>query len=537
MRKIYLFILTCISLSLNAQVLNTELIQHYSLDDIEAVKSSLGIPDNFLVSIYEVDFYRIEYMTPHPNGSDVMASGVICVPEADICPLPLSSYQHGTIAKKTDAPSFQSTEGLLCALYASAGYLGVAADYIGLGTGPGMHLYVHAESEANACIDLLRAAVTLQDELTYSLSGELFLWGYSQGGHATAALQRKIETEASDQFTITASAPMSGPYNISGVQADVITSDVAYPTPGYLPYVAISYQEAYGTLYENIEDFFQPEYAAILPGLFDGTHSMGEINAACPSIPNQILADGVLEAYENNPDHPIRQALEDNDLLDWAPAVPTRIIYCDADDQVNYQNSIIALDAYQNLGSTTVEAVNMGSYNHGFCAPFAMFEGYSYFESMRSPSFEAEVSAEITADVEGLEAIGAISVEVNAAGNWTFQWSHGADELNLVNLEAGEYMLTVISEDGCRLNYTFEVELATSIVEMSDDLQFYPVPVEDQLRFNTTKNIYAELYDLRGSLIESLFIQPGSSFDFSRYSPGVYILKSESGKSYSILKK
>jgi len=537
MRNLYIITFLIISINSNAQVLTTELIQHYTFAEIEAVKDNLGVPDNLLISQYEVDFYRIEYLTPHPNGSDVMASGVICVPDAGTCALPISSYQHGTIGKKTDAPSFQSTEGMLSMLYAAAGYLGVAADYIGLGTGPGMHLYVHAESEADACLDLLRAAVDLQDDLGFALNGELFIWGYSQGGHATAALQRKIELDAQDEFTITASVPMSGPFNISGVQADVITSDVPYPTPGYLPYVALSYQEAYGTLYDNLEDIFKPEYAAILPGLFDGTHSMGEINAACPSIPNEILADGVLEAYENDQDHPIRIALRDNDLLDWAPQVPTIILYCNLDDQVNYQNSIVALAAFEELGSTSVETQNMGPYNHGLCAPFAMFEGYNQFESLRAPLFEATVNTDIIADVEGPEATGGITVEVIAEGNWSFEWSNGSTELSLSEVDGGEYTFTVISEDGCRLDYTFEVETATSIVEIDKGIQFYPVPVTDKLRIDSDRNVGVQLFSVTGVLIESFLVQPGSFIDFSQFSAGVYILKTDSGQTHSILKK
>ena len=42
---------------------------------------------------------------------------------------------------------------------------------------------------------------------------ELFLLGYSEGGYATMALHRELQQFHSDEFTVTASAPMAGPWS------------------------------------------------------------------------------------------------------------------------------------------------------------------------------------------------------------------------------------------------------------------------------------------------------------------------------------
>lgn len=83
-------------------------------------------------------------------------------------------------------------------------------DYLGLGDSPGRHLYCHSKTEATASIDLyvLQKLCQLKNVL---YNDQLFIFGYSQGGHAAMATTREIQLNHSDEFTITASAPMSGP--------------------------------------------------------------------------------------------------------------------------------------------------------------------------------------------------------------------------------------------------------------------------------------------------------------------------------------
>ncbi|MCK7491427.1 MAG: hypothetical protein MZW92_06745 [Comamonadaceae bacterium] len=49
-----------------------------------------------------------------------------------------------------------------------------------------------------------------------NLDGRIFPAGYSEGGYATMAAQREIETLHAGEFAITASAPAAGPYDLSG---------------------------------------------------------------------------------------------------------------------------------------------------------------------------------------------------------------------------------------------------------------------------------------------------------------------------------
>ena len=529
MKYFLLSLFIALGLAGKTQVVSTAFLQSYSIEEVVGVMDDLGVPPGFLPANYAVDCYRVIYMTPHPNGTDVEVSGLICIPAGGGCAFPLSSYQHGTIARRIDAPSFGGTEFDLQVLYASAGYVAVAADYIGLGTSQGMHPYVHADSEATTCRDLLRAARDLQSALGYLLNDELFIWGYSQGGHATAALQRLIETDPSQEFAITGSAPMAGPYDVSGVQAEVITSNNPYPTPGYLPYVIFSYQSVYGNLYTDINDVFLPEYASILPGLFDGNTSMGTINNACPDIPNQVLQPALLEAFLQDPNHPMRIALADNDLYDWAPAVPTRLLYCIGDDQVNYMNSVVAYNAFLDLGSTNVEQMDLGDWDHGFCAPFAMFDGYSFFESLREPPFNPTVTSEVTGVSASGNADGTITVTVDSPGIWSYSWSHKANGLSLNGLEEGQYILTLTAENGCSVSYLYTIDVQVGVAESTNStLRAWPVPAGDMLTIEIPEHMQeAELTisDLTGRVVMRKHASDHAPLEVTHLPSGQYILR------------
>ncbi|MBO0155283.1 hypothetical protein J0688_25075, partial [Vibrio parahaemolyticus] len=55
-------------------------------------------------------------------------------------------------------------------------------------------------------------------------SSHLFITGYSQGGHVAMATHKVIERDYAREFTVTASGPMSGPYNLAKMTT-IINSD------------------------------------------------------------------------------------------------------------------------------------------------------------------------------------------------------------------------------------------------------------------------------------------------------------------------
>ena len=138
--------------------------------------------------------YAITYNTVDVHGNATVASGAVYLPTLNSCEYaPMIAYNHGTEFKRNNVPSNGSYSGQ--GLYFSAtGFISVLPDYLGMGVNSGIHPYQHAESEATATIDLIRAVREFLDTNTVIHdNGQLFLTGYSQGGHAAMATNKYIE--------------------------------------------------------------------------------------------------------------------------------------------------------------------------------------------------------------------------------------------------------------------------------------------------------------------------------------------------------
>jgi pimeloyl-ACP methyl ester carboxylesterase len=135
----------------------------------------------------------------------------------------------------------------LAALYAAQGTTVVATDYLGYaGSTFPYHPYLHAASEASTVIDSLRAARLAAYQTGANLSNQILLAGYSQGGHASMAAQRAIESDNPTEFTIAAASHMAGPYNLSGALASL-----DYPVQDN-PVFAAFVLTAWNKVYKNI---------------------------------------------------------------------------------------------------------------------------------------------------------------------------------------------------------------------------------------------------------------------------------------------
>ena len=378
----FTLILAC-TLSFAGLSQTAELQTTYAQSQLTNIATAFGIPSASFSADYDVNMYRVTYDMPYLEDT-VSVSGALFVPQGfdDPCGLPIHVYMHGTIFKRTDAPSFMSIEGTFGGLMSTLGQLVLMPDYVGLGTSELMHPYVHARSESDAGYFLMKAASTLSDELGYSLNGQNFISGYSQGGHAAMALARDLATTSyGDDFPLTAAVPGSGPYDISGTQFPLTFESETYSNPAYLAYNVIGWNSYYGTLYTELSEIFQEPYATTLPPLFDGTNDAATINNACPATLEELMQPGLIDAILADPTHPFMIAAQDNDVYQWVPEVPVEMYYCTQDEQVFYQNALTADTWMTENGSTTHAATNLGAYDHEQCAGFAIFGGTLWIQN------------------------------------------------------------------------------------------------------------------------------------------------------------
>jgi len=374
-------------------------LSYYDIETLEEMVGTLlpselsALANSALPINHEVDLYRMVYETINPHGEVCVASGLVALPVNPVCKAAMLCYEHGTMVKRGDAPSFaflnNEAQALIPVFCAADGYVGLAPDYLGLGVDDTqIHPYIHAKSEATATVDLIRAAKIFCAQ-TVPLNGQLFICGYSQGGHAAMATHREIQELHKGELHVTASAPMAGPYDASGVQSAALTSNQPYPSPDYAPYVAFAYQYVYGNLFDDPSEVFKAPFDEILPPLFDGTHSLGEVANALYdnglTIPKDMFLPEVVAEFESG-EHALFDNLRDNDLYNWVPETPMRMFYCEADEHVVFENAIVAHDNFMAAGANPgcVEHASSGAiFDHGDCAPIAIITGKVYFDAMR----------------------------------------------------------------------------------------------------------------------------------------------------------
>ncbi|MEZ4957536.1 MAG: T9SS type A sorting domain-containing protein [Saprospiraceae bacterium] len=385
-KKNYFAIICCIFLFsfLNAQsFLSVELLAHRTPAQMQATAL------NLTTFTFGANAYKVTYETKDLLGNTVVVSGLLAVPDDLTKIYPLACYQHGTAGDKNGVPSRLNVDADIAISLAGKGYVTVAPDLLGLGDHIGIHPYVHADSEAWVAADMLIAVREYAASNGIYLNDQVFLTGYSQGGHSAMALHRELELNLSNEFTVTAASPMSGPYSIAEVMNDLIQSGEIYGRPAYLIYTFISYQEVYGNIYSSIDAAFKAPYRQVVEDFSNNNISLTDLDNTLINllqanegavIPVKVLEDSYIEAVASDTNHPMNVAMRANNVYDWAPQAPTRLFYCQADEEVPYENSILAETTMNDNGANDVQAIDVNSsLNHYFCALFASIETTKFF--------------------------------------------------------------------------------------------------------------------------------------------------------------
>jgi hypothetical protein len=340
-----------------------------------------------------VDVYKILYVMDDVFGNPDTASGALHVPwpAKDQPGHPLVCDMHGTTDRTWYPSDYLGTSGLY---FAGNGFLAIEPDYLGLGNSRGFHPYVHADSEARSGVEMLRAAHQFFQQMGISPGEDLFISGYSQGGHSAMAMHRMIQEDLAGEFTVTASSPMSGPYSLSGIMFDRMLDDQDYlPGIAFMPYLVLSYRMVYQDLNVQLSDVFKSWFVNPIQQFYDGQITLSNMATALGTTlflttgklnPRDMLQPDLLAQLQADPEsHPLFAAIKDNDLLDWVPEAPMRLFHCEADEQVPYTNSLLAEEVFNANGAPEVIAQSKGAtLDHGGCFGPANIATLEFFQSV-----------------------------------------------------------------------------------------------------------------------------------------------------------
>jgi hypothetical protein len=377
----------------------SQLLGALGTNDIGKALVSLALSPNC-----GVDVYQLRYQTVGGKAESASASGALMVPNGTDANCqgarPVLLYAHGTSTNKAfniaDLLGTDNGEGLAVAtLFAAHGYIVVAPNYAGYDSSSlGYHPYLNGDQQSKDMIDALtaaRSALPLAATPSIVDNGKLFVSGYSQGGYVAMATHRALQAQGS---TVTASAPLSGPYALSAFGDAIFQGQVSMSADVNLTLLITSYQQAYSNLYSATTDVFEAKYATGIDTLLPSTIPMGDLVAqgklpadvvfnSTPPAPEfasftpattpeeftELFAKGfgtdnlITNAYRlaylrdaqtapdggfptatdglppANPTHPLRMALKTNDLRNWTPNAPVLLCGGGHDPTVFYLNT------------------------------------------------------------------------------------------------------------------------------------------------------------------------------------------------------
>lgn len=282
------------------------------------------------------------------------------------------------------------------------------------------------------------------------------------------AMAQAIQERLTDDLWLTASTPMSGPYDVSGGMRNLILSDQEYLFVGYAVYVLVGYQEVYGDIYQDLSDVIKPAYLEDVTKFSRHEINLSLLNSNLTDLlidnvgrilPREIFTDQFIAELTDTTSL-ITHRLKENDTYRWVPETPMRLYYCESDEQVLFQNSITAVTYMTENGAEDVKAFNLSStVDHAFCAIFAVTSSIAFLDSfdvISSAEYEVARDFDIfmpnpVRDLAHLNSEIAAASQLtvfNLQGQTVAYFSSVPQFLDLRDLPQGIYMVRINSEKG-----------------------------------------------------------------------------------------
>jgi len=306
---------------------------------------------------HDVELRRLTASTRVPEtGEQVEVSGLLAVPAGSHGPLPVVSWQHGTILSFDQVPSnltrleaesyelrdnVDSLETLFnIQRFAGNGYAVIAADYLGKGPdrdGRG-EAYAVKDATVQCCLDVLQAGVRELEKSGLRPSA-LFLNGWSQGALNTQWLKQDLQRRDIKVAATAAQSPFNDLPNTfhywSSPHSFIPSTEKSYPLPPawIVPCLVVllgSYRRYYG-LADLFTTAIKPQYRAFAETYWSDYRLDAEVAKTMPPAAD-FLTDGFFERFTHDTNSKLLRRLADNSTTFWDYDSPIRFYYGLADE-------------------------------------------------------------------------------------------------------------------------------------------------------------------------------------------------------------
>ena len=469
--------------------------------------------------------YKITYYTKNENNVLVKATGLLMYPNV---PFKLSTVvsDHGTTDSRYNVPSnFKGalTAGFVVELsYVLNGYILMAPDYVGMGSGDGVHPYVDYATEAGATIDFITAANKVLAQLNIKRYDEYFLAGYSQGAHAAMSTLKRLSISNPNNIKFKYAYMGDGPYDFSGVTLNkgILEKDF-YPFTSFVANVVNSCNNTgYKTYNNDISEVISVEY------LDKYNYHVVQDNGGLlwgPVIWRKLFTSSFVNDVTSNPNNKLRQCLKPKDVYDWYNKTPMTLGHSTVDLAIPPENTSKTIDVQRgyypwwDLNKYKLDSFYWGPIGHvGGILPFTLASN-AKFNTLRSGgllnewaiagSVFGKQSAEKASEKPVLFSsqikpdLGTMQLLEITDFNQEKTQKRAADNRNLSTLKDGVYLLKVLENNENKI-IPYIKNTPKEVAE--NEIVQSATPSVLQLKVNQDELSSVNIFDENKTLIKSI---------------------------------
>lgn len=331
-----------------------------------------------------VELHKVTYTSTDVKNRKVNLTGLVAWPVGGAAK-GLVVYCHGTTVDRGRSPSRykgkdeapETVEAI--AAFAGGGYAVVLPDYLGLGDHKAAHPYPFAKINAASGRDIISATRSLAKQKNYKIGRDLFITGYSEGGAVAMALTQLLQSYMNEHYQVTKSAPLSGPYDLSGVTRNFILTETNEQTGFVLRLYLMSYVTNFMNKEKGIKlnTFYKTALANALglnyrldptdEGVIKNIGLTTMLMRADNKLSNVMQPAFYKQIKDGSSSNIVVRMFKENDVYNWSPRVPMMMVYVDKDFVVSPDNTTKTYETMRRRGvsSSALKTVMLpASFNH-----------------------------------------------------------------------------------------------------------------------------------------------------------------------------
>ena len=138
-----------------------------------------------------------------------------------------------------------------------------------------------------------------------------------------------------------------------------------------------------------------------------------------------------IQYFEEDADHPLRVALQENNLWDWLPQASMHMLHGKGDELVPYENSQMAYDQFLVNGAQDIhlEPIPENFGGHSDVAPWALFGAYQIAKDIMMINELGDINQDGILNI--LDLIGIANIILGGSGWGGFDYTFWASDVNM----------------------------------------------------------------------------------------------------------